>query len=234
VLIEALRAVPHGRALQLALRTPEELAGTTQPRGAGRVSVRTVTVDGGAIPAADDLRAYVLAAGAGATGSDVDREIQRLANDGLRRSRAALLEALTLENLADRYDAQPADTLGAATLLKWQRLLAAQADRVAIDLQQLRLFLEPIFRAPPLAASVEATTTPDASDAAGHESPAAWSVRAQQIGAALIEIERGVRSALAAADTRPTSVELRSPAFWRRATNTEQLLQVFKRQFTTP
>jgi hypothetical protein len=257
-LVRALREVPHGEALRVTLSTPADLLDARATRGVtnsasgatgsgiGTPTVRAVTLDRNAVPAADDLR-HALAsrrasagasAGAGAdagTGADVEAEIHRLANDGLRHARAAFLEAATLRTLAERFDAAREPGLPDLTSAKWRALLASQAGRVAHAVDQVRTPLEPLF----VRDAAFATLAPGGGfqQGQGASVPSAAYTRiaaepqvgdaARRIAEDLRQVERAARAAFAVAETAPATIELRDATFWRRLAVTRERIAAF-------
>ena len=149
-LVRALRAVPHGAALRVNLTTPADLIGARPAGTSAPSSLRAVALGRDAIPAADDLRRAVVSrdGGAAAPGvpiENVETGMHRIANDGLRHARTALLEAATLRTLADRFEAARPSDMSATTAGKWRALLTEQADRVTRAVDRMRALLEPVF-----------------------------------------------------------------------------------------
>jgi DNA-directed RNA polymerase specialized sigma24 family protein len=252
-LVRALRAVPHGETLRVALSTPEELIGTrstTMGTAPSSSTLRAVTLERNAVPAADDLRRALTARGAGASGN-IEVEIHRLANDGLRNARTAFLEAATLRALAERFDAARTSELSDVTSTKWRVLLAAQADRVTGAVDQVRTQLEPLFvrngdltasgarsgsmtgatpasTATPTATAVPATKPTQTPTAAAAEERLGDTTR--RIASELEQVERATRAALAVAETAPATIELRDAAFWQRLASTRDRIAAFSQQ----
>jgi hypothetical protein len=218
--------VPHGVALRVHLSTPADLMANSRAVGSPSSNLRAVELDRDAIPVADDLRqAIVSRRGAGAV-TDVEAEIHRVANDGLRDARTVFLEAATLSALADRFDAVSSSGTPDSTSRKWRALLAEQADRVAVAVDQLRTRLEPMFvpgdQRASRSAAIMAEETRRPSDAA------------RQIAEELRQVERATRAALAVAETAPSTIELRDAAFWRRLAGTSERIAGLKRQLGGP
>ena len=226
-LVRALRAVPHGAALLVTLSTPTDLLGTRATGASSSSTVRAVTLDRDAVPAADDLRRGLVSRGVGTIG-DVEAEIHRMANDGLRNARAAFLEAATLRMLAERFDAARASDLHDVTSSKWRALLTAQANRVAGAVDRLRTQLEPLF------VQDSAIATPTAGSGA-MSSAASTRIAAEQrlgdtarrIADDLGQVERAARAAFAVAETAPDTIELRDVTFWRRLAATRDRIAAF-------
>jgi RNA polymerase sigma factor (sigma-70 family) len=224
-LVRALREVPHGVALRVHLATPEDLVAAPHSGHPSSSSLRAVALDRDAIPVADDLRQAIAqrSAGAGGAVTDIEAEIHRVANDGLRDARTVFLEAATLSALADRFDAVNASAMEGATSKKWRTLLAEQTDRVAVAVDRVRRLLEPLFRhdaepAPRLAPAPPIDDTRQLSD------------EARRIAEELRQVERATRAALAVGESAPDTIELRDPAFWRRLAATSESISVLKRQ----
>lgn len=230
-LVRALREVPHGGALRVHLTTPADLIGTPRPGGSPSSSLRAVALDRDAIPAADDLR-QAMARRADGSVTNVETEIHRLANDGLRHARTAFLEAATLSALADRFDAVNASAMEGTTSAKWLVLLAEQSDRVAVAVDQLRTLLEPLFvrDVEPAAPRSASAGTPKLVPAPAIEDTRHLGGGARQIAEALRQVEGATRAALAIAESAPATIELRDPAFWRRLAATRERVAIFKRQ----
>jgi RNA polymerase sigma factor (sigma-70 family) len=232
-IVRALREVPHGAALRVTLSTPADLIGA---RGTGNVTggaagtstLRAVTLDRNAVPAADDLRRALASRGGDA--GNIEAEIHRLANDGLRHARAAFLEAATLRTLAERFDAASASGLADITSTKWRALLTAQAERVAGAVDRVRTELEPLF----IQGGESATPAPGGGSGS---TPSAASTRiaadqhlgdaARRIAEDLGQVERATRAALAVAETAPATIELRDATFWRRLGATRDRIAAF-------
>lgn len=239
-LVRALRAVPHGAALSVNLSTPAELLGSTAGRtspspspsspsssSSSSSTVRSVALDRDAVPAADDLRRAIMARPAGAV-ANVEAEIHRLANDGLRDARASFLEAATLSTLAARFDAARASDLLDSTSTKWRTLLAEQVDRVARAVDQLRSRLEPVF------VRYDQQATSPSGPAAGAADDRRVSDEARRIAEDLREVERAASAALAVAETAPATIELREAAFWRRLAATRDRIAALKQHLIAP
>jgi RNA polymerase sigma factor (sigma-70 family) len=218
-LVRALREVPHGAVLRVQLSTPADLIGTPRQGRSPSSSLRAVALDRDAIPAADDFR-HAIARHAAGSVTNVEAEIHRLANDGLRHARTAFLEAATLSALADRFDAMSTSPMPDTTSRKWLALLAEQADRVASAIDQVRALLEPVFVRDdePAAPAPTIEDTRPLGDEARH------------IAEELRQVERATRAALAVAESAPATIELRETAFWRRLAATSVRVAVLKRQ----
>jgi RNA polymerase sigma factor (sigma-70 family) len=231
-LVRAVREVPHGAALRVTLSTPADLIGTRATGASSSSTLRAVTLDRSAVPAAGDLRDALVSGGPPAAGNaatgNVEAEIQRLANDGLRDARTAFLEASTLRALAERFDAARASELSDITSRKWRALLTAQADRVARAVDQLRARLEPLFVRDQQLAAPGAVSGPMPSAA---QTRVAADERlgdaARRISEDLGRVERATRAALAVAETAPATIELRDVTFWRRLAATRDRIAAF-------
>jgi RNA polymerase sigma factor (sigma-70 family) len=222
-LVRALREVPHGDALRVHLSTPADLIATPRSGGSPSSSLHAVALDRNAIPAADDLRRAIAQRGAAAAVTDIEAEVHRVANDGLRDARTVFLEAATLSALADRFDTVRATAMQDTASKKWRVLLAEQTDRVAVAVDQLRTLLEPVFvpddeRAPRAAPTPVIEDTHQVSD------------EARRIAEELRQVERVTVAALAVAESAPTTIELRDAAFWRRLAATSDRIAALKRQ----
>jgi hypothetical protein len=219
-LVRALREVPHGVSLRLHLTTPEDLIATTHGGHSSSSTMRAVALDRDAIPVADDLRQAI--AQRGGT-SDVEAEVHRVANDGLREARTVFLEAATLSALADRFDAVNASAMEGATSKKWRTLLAEQTDRVGTSVDRVRKLLEPLFMR-------DAEPAPRLAPAPPIDDTRQLSAEARRIAEELREVERATRAALAVGESAPDTIELRDPAFWRRLAATSDSISALKRQ----
>jgi RNA polymerase sigma factor (sigma-70 family) len=242
-IVRALREVPHGSALRVALTTTADLLGARAAGNAaghatggaaggagtaGTATLRAVTLDRNAVPAADDLRRALVSRGAS---GDVEGQIHRLANDGLRHSRAAFLEAATLRTLAERFDVARAAGLPDITSAKWRVLLTSQAERVANAVDQVRTQLEPLFM------QGESGGSGGGSSAGSGVTPSAAYTRmaaeehlgeaARRIADDLGQVERATRAALAVAEAAPATIELRDATFWRRLAATRDRIAAF-------
>jgi hypothetical protein len=241
-LVRVLREVPHGAVLRVNLSTPGDLIGARATNGSSPSSstLRAVTLDRNAVPAADDLRRALATrgsrAGGGAAGAgvNIEAEIHRIANDGLRNARTAFLEAATLRTLAERFDTARASELSDITSRKWLALLTAQADRVARAVDQVRNQLEPLFVP---SGELAAPATASGSTASAAQTRLAADQRlgdaARRIAEDLTQVERATRAALAVAETAPVSIELRDVTFWRRLAATRDRITAFT-QFVIP
>lgn len=249
-IVRALREVPHGAALRVTLSTPADLMFGTRASGratggaAGTATLRAVTLERNAVPAADDLRRALVSRHAGSAGhvaagnietGNVEAEIHRIANDGLRHARTAFLEAATLRTLAERFDAVRASELSDITSAKWRVLLTAQADRVAVAVDQVRTELEPLF--------VQGGGSVVSGAGSGSSPmPSAASTRmaaeqllgdaARRIAEDLEQVERATRAAFAVAETAPATIELRDATFWRRLAATRDRIAAFTEHVT--
>jgi hypothetical protein len=236
-LVRALREVPHGAALRVTLSTPADLIGTRTTGPPSPATVRAVTLERNAVPAADDLRRALVSRGPAAAGNNatatasagnVEDEIHRLANDGLRNARRAFLEAATLRTLAERFDAARASELPDNASRKWRALLTAQADRVARAVDQVRTQLEPLF-VPNGESAARAAGSGPAPSAAQTRMAAEQRLgdAARRIAEDLGQVERATRAALAVAETAPATIELRDVTFWRRLAATRDRIAAF-------
>jgi hypothetical protein len=255
-LARALRAVAHGAALRVHLTTPADLMGSRPAGTSSPSSLRAVALGKDAIPAADDLRLAVVsrddrAAAAGAPIENVETAMHRIANDGLRHSRTAFLEAATLSTLADRFDAVGASAMSATTSGKWRALLTEQADRVTRAVDQLRALLEPVFltyddRAAPGSQPAAPSLSPGGSGAPGRAPDRAADLapdgapdrlgsagEARRIADDLREVERATRAALAVAEVAPGTIELRERTFWQRLAATSDRIAALRQRLTT-
>jgi RNA polymerase sigma factor (sigma-70 family) len=236
-LVRVLREVPHGATLRVKLSIPEDLIGTRAGAGAGAgassaPTLRAITLDRNAVPVADDLR-RALASRGGAAAGNVEAELYRLANDGLRNARTAFLEAATLRTLAERFDAVRPAELSDITSRKWHALLTVQADRVARAVDQVRTQLEPLFV--PNGESAIPVSGAASMPSAAHTRLAAeqrLGDAARRIAEDLTQVERAARTALAVAETAPVSIELRDVTFWRRLAATADRIAAFRQHVT--
>jgi hypothetical protein len=231
-LVRALRAVPHGAALQVTLSTSADLLGTRGTSASSSSTLRAVTLDRHAVPAADDLRRALVSRGAGQV-ANVEAEIHRVANEGLRNARTAFLEAATLRILAERFDTARASDLSEATSGKWHALLTAQADRVARAVDQMRTQLEPLFvqdGEPAMSGAGSGSMASAASTRIAAEQ--GLSDAARRIAEDLTLVERATRAALAVAETAPATIELRDTTFWRRLAVTRDRIAAFTQHVT--
>ena len=236
-IVRVLRGVPHGAALRVTLSTPADLIGTRAAGNAtggavGTSTLRAVTLERNAVPAADDLRRALVSRGVGAAGN-VEAEIHRVANDGLRHARTAFLEAATLRTLAERFDAARAPGLPDITSAKWRALLTAQAERVAGAVGQVRTELEPLFvpgGEPGAAGGPGAGSGSSSMPSAAFTRIAAEQYlgdSARRIAEDLGQVERATRAALAVGETAPATIELRDATFWRRLAATRDRIAAF-------
>jgi hypothetical protein len=230
-LVRALREVPHGAALHVNLSTPADLIGTPRAGPSPSSSLRAVALNRDAVPAADDLRRAIARRGAGSV-TNVEAEIHRLANDGLRDARTAFLEAATLSALADRFDALDASAMHDTTSRKWRALLVEQIDRVAHAVDQVRALLAPVFVRDdePAAPRSASGHTPRLVPAPMIEDTRDLGDEAQRIAGDLRQVERATRAALAVAESAPTTIELRDAAFWDRLAATSDRIAALIRQ----
>jgi hypothetical protein len=205
-----LRSLPHADALRLDMRTLDEAVRGTPP-ASGIARFQPLSFDPDSIPVAAELRAYVAA-----PALDIDAEVRRLANDGLRRSREALVHALAIESVAERFDDEALQALNRDAHGKWRALIGKHAAAVAADLQRLRRALEP-------ALSPRTAAEPDARD--DQAAPADIRAAVRDLGSRAVRIDDGVRAALAASSEPPEEIKLRDPAFWRAVRYAESLAQ---------
>jgi hypothetical protein len=222
-LVRALRELPHGAALLVNLSTSADLMGTRAAGTPPSSSLRAVALGRNAIPAADDLRRAVVSRDAGAV-ANVEAEMHRIANDGLRHARAAFLEAATLRTLTERFDAARASEIPDTTSRKWRALLTEQVQRVSRGVDQVRSVLEPVFM--PYAERT-ARPAPFVAD------PRGLSDEARRIAEDLGQVEQATRAALAVAETAPIAIELRDRAFWQRLAATRDRIAALAHQLTS-
>jgi DNA-directed RNA polymerase specialized sigma24 family protein len=224
-LVAALRAVTNGRALAITLQTPAAVAAVPPSRATARAVVQAMPADTNAIPAAADIYGYLIAS---SFAGDPGAETRRLANQGLRLSRAALLEGLALERLAERYDEVTGAVAGVDMTMKWRELLSTQAAKVRGAVAQLRAQLAPVF-APSARSSSDHSPSSNVSDADTRV------LRdARQIGGALVNTDRDIRAALAVAAVPATTTDVKSDAFWERLVSLERSLTRLITQLATP
>ena len=204
---------------------------------AGTSTLRAVTLDRNAVPAADDLRRALASRGAlaAAAGSPA----------GISRPRSIASRTTACATRARRFSKRrrcgrwrSASTRRARpglpdiTPAKWRALLAAQAERVACAVDQVRTQLEPC--------SCRAASRPrPRRDAGSSPMPSAAFTRiaaeqhlgdaARRIADDLGQVERAARAALAVAETAPATIELRDATFWRRLAATRDRIAAFTR-----
>jgi len=199
-------------SLGIELRTIDE--GLEQlPQPSGTLQFKPIEFDSSGIPAASDLRAHLTRV---APATDVETGVRRLATTALRVSRTALLHALTLESIAERYEPKALRDTSPKAYAVWTRLLASHGAAFADETRKLRAQLEPVFL-PPSAAM------PDAENEDVRDSAALPA----RLGRLAVTIDEAIRAGLTASTERVERVQLREAEFWQTVRRAERLALSF-------
>jgi hypothetical protein len=209
-LAAALKKLATSRALRLKIRTVEEGLRQTPP-SSGPIEIRPMEFDTGAIPAASDLRAHLARSG---QSGDLTSQVRTIAASALRRSRTALLHALAIESLVERYDNPAAlHALNPRAYDAWQRLIVTHASAFVSETRQLRESLEGVF----VSAADQRVLAQETDGTAQTDT--------RRLGQLAVGIDDAIRAALTASNEPVDRVELRELAFWRTVRRAERLAE---------
>ena len=186
----------------------------TSATSAPRVLYRPIEFTAGGIPVGAELRAHLTRypEWTHAEASVVEAEVRRIATAGLRRSRAALLHAVLLQSLAERYDASALQALDAQAYETWRSLLATHAAAFADEMGGVRELLRPAFL----------------TDDGGGAEPKLNQTTAR-IDALAIEIDEAIRAGLSAGPERAGRLRIKDAAFWQTVRAAERLARTLGR-----
>jgi Putative zinc-finger len=203
------------RSLRIELRTiGEALEQLPQPSGA--LQFKPIDFDPSGIPAASDLRSHLARVSPAA---DVEAEVRRMATTALRQSRAALLHALALESIAERYQPKALQDTSPKAYAVWMRLLASQGASFAEQTRKLRAQLEPVFLSP--SASMPEIDGEEVGDSAG---------LAARLARLAVTMDDAIRAGLTASTERVARVQIREPEFWQTVRRAERLALSFTQE----
>jgi DNA-directed RNA polymerase specialized sigma24 family protein len=239
-LLRALGPLQRDRLVRVDVVTVAERA-RQQRAAAPHVQYRPIEFAAGGIPVAGELRAYLTRypEWTNAEASVVEAEVRRIATAGLRRSRTALLHAVLLRSLAERYDASTLRALDEQAYETWRTLLATHASAFADEAGGVRALIRPAFlegdeRAPSgeTDGRVDVGVGVDVGAGVGvdkNDGGVALNEAAARIGDLAIAIDEAVRTALSASTERPGRLRVKDATFWQTVRTAERLARTLGR-----
>jgi hypothetical protein len=212
-ILRALNSVNGNPAVRVDVKTvAEALRGQKPDRQGGRglTSVESVESSSNVIPADPDLRRYF--SSRGLSDSQLDAEINSIANRAIGHARGALFRASALKRLTDRFSAEELRALEPEARAKWLSLIREHARAFQNETAWLRRELEPVVNG-------------SSSDGDGEEiTDDASLVRA---ATRLVELARlnndAIQSAFTLSSGSSSSQSIKTSQFWRSLRGSESL-----------
>jgi DNA-directed RNA polymerase specialized sigma24 family protein len=221
-MLRALGPLARDRMVQVEVVTVAERL-RQQRAATPRVLYRPIEFAADGIPVAAELRAHLTRSPewTNADASVVESEVRRIATVGLRRSRAALLHAVLLQSLADRYDASDLRALDERAYKTWLTLLATHAAAFADELSSVRELLMPAF--------LDGDANVTSGDADERADRSTLNQTAARIGDLAIEIDEAIRAGLSASAQRTGRPQVKDAMFWQTVRTAERLARTLGR-----
>jgi DNA-directed RNA polymerase specialized sigma24 family protein len=219
-MLRALGSLPRDHTVQVDVVTVAERL-RRQRAATPHVLYRPIELPANGIPVAAELRAHLTRypEWKNADAPVVEAEVRRIATVGLRRSRNALLHAVLLQSLADRYDAPALRALDEQAYQTWLALLASHAIAFADELGGVRELIRPAF---PEGDGIAPSVDPSGDlDESGHGK--ALNLTAARIGNLAIAIDEAIRAALSASPERAGRLRVKDATFWQTVRTAERL-----------
>jgi DNA-directed RNA polymerase specialized sigma24 family protein len=235
-MLRALGPLPRDRTVQVEVVTVAERWRQQQRAATPHVLYRPIEFAAGGIPVAADLRTHLTRypEWANADAAVVEAEVRRIATVGLRRSRAALLHAVLLQSLAERYDASALRALDQRAYETWLTLLATHAVAFADEMRGVRELIRP-------AVLEGVTNVPSGdvdgdanSDVDGGGDSSTLNQTAARIGDLAVAIDEAIRAGLSTSAStssqRAGHLQVKDAMFWQTVRTAERLARALGRK----
>jgi hypothetical protein len=144
-ILDALAASSDNPAVRLNVQTAAEAVSREAPaeRGPGRIVTMNVSAGNGTIPATPALMAYF--ASQGVPDSQQTAQLQQFSERLVQHSTAALLHALALYDLADRFQPAERRLFDQSERRTWEQAMRDHAQAVADNIAAVRSQLQPVY-----------------------------------------------------------------------------------------
>jgi hypothetical protein len=209
-LVGALGAVAESPDAQIEVLTTDE-AIRQQMNLPARPVARRVEIRKGRIPAYDDLRRHFEGRG---SGEDLNRLIERFASRMMEHSRAALLHAWALKQLAEEFSAEEMAMLESGEQAKLRQIMRDHARAFEAETAALDEGLRPAFA--PAVDGSEAAADPSAGESA------------EKVFEAASFHEKIVRQAFAISPDGTSHLLIKTETFWSSLRSARKLARIIE------